>query len=184
MHADCTLWILFLRPGFTRVANLPISASNMEATATYVDTSSDLGSKRMVVEVELPDVTLTTKPAVPDPSPDGDSGSRVVQSIFGGEEKRVGKGLRFLDDTTRGASNDQIPPEKLTSTTKGDAPSSEPAGGPASAPAGAPAANNQSKKMGTFLGVFVPCLQNILGAILYLRLSWIVGQAGVGMVTA
>ena len=22
MHADCTLWILFLRPGFTRVANL------------------------------------------------------------------------------------------------------------------------------------------------------------------
>ena len=24
MHADCTLWILFLRPGFTRVANLPL----------------------------------------------------------------------------------------------------------------------------------------------------------------
>ena len=22
VHADCTLWILFLRPGFTRVANL------------------------------------------------------------------------------------------------------------------------------------------------------------------
>ena len=34
-------------------------------------------------------------------------------------------------------------------------------------------------KMGTALGVFVPCLQNILGSIFFLRLSWIVGIAGV-----
>ena len=34
-------------------------------------------------------------------------------------------------------------------------------------------------KLGTVMGVFVPCLQNILGVILFIRLSWIVGQAGV-----
>ena len=36
------------------------------------------------------------------------------------------------------------------------------------------------QKLGTLMGVFVPCLQNILGVILFIRLSWIVGQAGVG----
>lgn len=32
--------------------------------------------------------------------------------------------------------------------------------------------------LGTLWGVFLPCLQNILGVILFLRLPWIVGQAG------
>uniref|UniRef100_A0A8C4NQD2 Solute carrier family 12 member 7b n=1 Tax=Dicentrarchus labrax TaxID=13489 RepID=A0A8C4NQD2_DICLA len=35
------------------------------------------------------------------------------------------------------------------------------------------------KKMGTFMGVYLPCLQNILGVILFLRLTWIVGTAGI-----
>jgi len=30
------------------------------------------------------------------------------------------------------------------------------------------------------MGVYLPTLQNILGVILFLRLSWIVGIAGVG----
>ncbi|KAF3450326.1 hypothetical protein FNV43_RR06406 [Rhamnella rubrinervis] len=34
-------------------------------------------------------------------------------------------------------------------------------------------------KLGTMMGVFVPCLQNILGIIYYIRFSWIVGMAGV-----
>uniref|UniRef100_A0A8C5I657 Solute carrier family 12 member 7-like n=1 Tax=Gouania willdenowi TaxID=441366 RepID=A0A8C5I657_GOUWI len=34
-------------------------------------------------------------------------------------------------------------------------------------------------QMGTFIGVFLPCLQNILGVILFLRLTWIVGTAGI-----
>ncbi|XP_066521337.1 solute carrier family 12 member 7-like isoform X2 [Hoplias malabaricus] len=34
-------------------------------------------------------------------------------------------------------------------------------------------------QMGTFIGVFLPCMQNILGVILFLRLTWIVGTAGV-----
>ncbi|GAA6067629.1 solute carrier family 12 member 7-like isoform X2 [Tachysurus ichikawai] len=34
-------------------------------------------------------------------------------------------------------------------------------------------------QMGTFIGVFLPCVQNILGVILFLRLTWIVGTAGI-----
>uniref|UniRef100_A0A3P9LUJ2 Solute carrier family 12 member 7a n=1 Tax=Oryzias latipes TaxID=8090 RepID=A0A3P9LUJ2_ORYLA len=34
-------------------------------------------------------------------------------------------------------------------------------------------------QMGTFIGVYLPCLQNILGVILFLRLTWIVGAAGI-----
>ncbi|XP_057949130.1 cation-chloride cotransporter 1 isoform X6 [Malania oleifera] len=35
-------------------------------------------------------------------------------------------------------------------------------------------------KLGTMMGVFMPCLQNILGIIYYIRFSWIVGMAGIG----
>lgn len=35
-------------------------------------------------------------------------------------------------------------------------------------------------KLGTLVGVYIPCFQNILGIIFYIRLSWIVGMAGVG----
>ncbi|GBG78547.1 hypothetical protein CBR_g27773 [Chara braunii] len=35
-------------------------------------------------------------------------------------------------------------------------------------------------KLGTLMGVFIPCLQNILGIIFYIRMSWIIGMAGVG----
>ncbi|KAF3773582.1 Cation-chloride cotransporter 1 [Nymphaea thermarum] len=34
-------------------------------------------------------------------------------------------------------------------------------------------------RLGTLMGVFVPCLQNILGIIYYIRFSWIVGMAGI-----
>nr|XP_030712368.1 solute carrier family 12 member 7 isoform X1 [Globicephala melas] len=37
----------------------------------------------------------------------------------------------------------------------------------------------KSPRMGTLIGVYLPCLQNILGVILFLRLTWIVGAAGV-----
>ena len=37
----------------------------------------------------------------------------------------------------------------------------------------------QSPQMGTFMGVYLPCLQNIFGVILFLRLTWVVGTAGV-----
>ncbi|XP_041103924.1 solute carrier family 12 member 7-like isoform X2 [Polyodon spathula] len=37
----------------------------------------------------------------------------------------------------------------------------------------------KSPQMGTFIGVYLPCLQNILGVILFLRFTWIVGTAGI-----
>ena len=39
---------------------------------------------------------------------------------------------------------------------------------------------NKKAKMGVIVGVYLPTLQNILGLILFLRLTWIVGTAGVG----
>ncbi|MBU4010660.1 MAG: Na-K-Cl cotransporter, partial [Proteobacteria bacterium] len=37
---------------------------------------------------------------------------------------------------------------------------------------------SQDKKFGTFGGVFTPSILTILGVIMYMRLPWIVGQAG------
>uniref|UniRef100_A0A8C8Z5D4 Solute carrier family 12 member 5 n=1 Tax=Prolemur simus TaxID=1328070 RepID=A0A8C8Z5D4_PROSS len=37
----------------------------------------------------------------------------------------------------------------------------------------------QAPRMGTFMGVYLPCLQNIFGVILFLRLTWVVGIAGI-----
>lgn len=37
----------------------------------------------------------------------------------------------------------------------------------------------QSPSMGTLMGVYLPCMQNIFGVILFLRLTWMVGTAGV-----
>ncbi|KAG7203194.1 hypothetical protein KM043_010300 [Ampulex compressa] len=41
----------------------------------------------------------------------------------------------------------------------------------------APAAGGGAR-MGTLIGVFLPCIQNIFGVILFIRLTWIVGTAG------
>ncbi len=40
---------------------------------------------------------------------------------------------------------------------------------------------SQGKKFGTFAGVFTPSILTILGVIMYMRLSWIVGNAGLGL---
>ena len=37
---------------------------------------------------------------------------------------------------------------------------------------------SQGKKFGTFAGVFTPSILTILGVIMYMRLSWVVGNAG------
>ena len=38
-------------------------------------------------------------------------------------------------------------------------------------------------KFGWIKGVLVPCLLNIWGVMLFLRLTWVVGQAGIGLST-
>ena len=104
-----------------------------------------------------------------------------VGTIFGYEtdKKRIGKDPNFLDDTTS-KSRDNLPipdrgRDKTAVVSTDVAQFLEPELLPKPAAA--------APQMGTLMGVFVPCMQNILGAILYLRLSWIVGQAGVGMVS-
>ncbi|XP_017839242.1 solute carrier family 12 member 4 isoform X2 [Drosophila busckii] len=41
-----------------------------------------------------------------------------------------------------------------------------------------PDAKPPSARMGTLIGVFLPCIQNIFGVILFIRLTWVVGTAG------
>ena len=38
--------------------------------------------------------------------------------------------------------------------------------------------DGESKQFGTFTGVFLPTLLTILGAVMYLRTGWVVGNAG------
>ena len=35
-----------------------------------------------------------------------------------------------------------------------------------------------SANLGTLTGVYLPCIQNIFGVILFIRMTWIVGTAG------
>ncbi len=42
---------------------------------------------------------------------------------------------------------------------------------------------SDDKKFGWIRGVLIRCILNILGATLFLRMSWIGGQAGIGKCT-
>jgi solute carrier family 12 sodium/potassium/chloride transporter 2 len=42
------------------------------------------------------------------------------------------------------------------------------------------AALSNGRKFGTFDGVFLPTLLTIMGAVMYLRTGWVVGNAGLG----
>ena len=44
-------------------------------------------------------------------------------------------------------------------------------------------ASNAAPKFGWIKGVLFGCLLNIWGVMLYLRLSWVVGHAGMGLAT-
>lgn len=41
-----------------------------------------------------------------------------------------------------------------------------------------PGAQAAGARMGTLIGVYLPCIQNIFGVILFIRLTWVVGTAG------
>jgi len=46
------------------------------------------------------------------------------------------------------------------------------------APADPDAKPVEKANLGTLLGVFLPCIQNIFGVILFIRMTWVVGTAG------
>ena len=39
-------------------------------------------------------------------------------------------------------------------------------------------ANHQNTKLGTMMGVYFPCIQNIFGIIFFIRYAWVIGMAG------
>ncbi|XP_066247243.1 solute carrier family 12 member 6 isoform X1 [Euwallacea similis] len=49
---------------------------------------------------------------------------------------------------------------------------------PTSDPDAPPAPPEKGAQMGTLVGVYLPCIQNIFGVILFIRLTWVVGTAG------
>ena len=114
-----------------------------------------------------------------------------VSQVYGNRQKRLDKGLNFLSEAgtaprTRESSSRNLDDtsEPPSPDARSDAPPEAP--GPLTKvslpPAAAdPKAAAATKKQGTLMGVFVPCSQNILGVILFLRMSTIVAQAGVQM---
>ncbi len=45
-------------------------------------------------------------------------------------------------------------------------------------PADPDAKQVEKANLGTLMGVYLPCIQNIFGVILFIRMTWIVGTAG------
>jgi hypothetical protein len=52
-----------------------------------------------------------------------------------------------------------------------------------SRPSSAGGQQQEVEKFGWVVGVLIRCVLNIWGVMLFLRLSWVVGQAGVGLAT-
>ena len=113
-----------------------------------------------------------------------------LQDVYGTTQRQVGMQLQFLNDTM--AKSGETLPRLGSKDAREDAPAigvpapvapsrGGPKAGDEAAVPQAAAAAKPPKKMGTLLGVFLPCLQNILGCIYFVRLSWIVGQTGIQM---
>lgn len=191
--------------------------------------ASTLGAKAALA-ASLP---FDSAPSGSDPAPAAATQSGM-DALFGGDSglRRVNTDLLFLD----GQKSRELPSAEPSASASGEGgPSKEgSADGPRTSKTGhvtftepsaettEPAASvaPARPKMGTIMGVFVPCMQvcseragwrgaetvgwaragarrssspdlypsgrarrrqNILGTILYLRLSWIVGQAGIGL---
>ncbi|MFH4981399.1 hypothetical protein AB6A40_008108 [Gnathostoma spinigerum] len=46
-------------------------------------------------------------------------------------------------------------------------------------PESAPKTSKKAAQMGTIIGVYLPCMQNIFGVLFFIRLTWIIGTAGI-----
>ena len=137
---------------------------------------------------------MSAAPAAPDGSAEAAPEASNVAQVYGTKQKRMTTNLNFLDNAgTKTAqrrsslgSGDLSEASDTPRSPGLSEPSDPPVEGmaadlmlPPAAASAAPAAAAAPKKFGTFMGVFVPCCQNILGVILFLRLGTIVGQAGV-----
>lgn len=98
-------------------------------------------------------------------------------------EKQLSQYLRLCmllktDDISINESNDSLgSQEEQRGLLGGNPVVSDPEAGATAEP------NKSPKLLGTAMGVFFPCLQTILGVILFLRLPYITGQAGAPLAT-
>ena len=136
---------------------------------------------------------MAAAPAAPDGPIEAAPEASNVAQVYGTKQKRMTTNLNFLEDAgtktvqrqaSQGGSDLSENSEPPSPSVQTGAPA--PTEGMAAdmmlpAAASAPEAAAEAKKFGTFMGVFVPCCQNILGVILFLRLGTIVGQAGVNV---
>ena len=134
---------------------------------------------------------MAAAPAAPDGPIEAAPEASNVAQVYGTKQKRMTTNLNFLEDAGTKTVQQQASQRGSDLSENSEPPSpSVQTGAPAPtegmaadmmlpAAASAPEAAAEAKKFGTFMGVFVPCCQNILGVILFLRLGTIVGQAGV-----
>lgn len=122
-------------------------------------------SEDSIKRIKIPDVSRETNGREQGPS----SPTKEIFDRTGRESKLELFGFDSLVDILglRSMAGQQVP-----------APTSPREGEDVSITLGQP--KKKDVKLGTLLGVFVPCLQNILGIIFYIRFSWIVGIAGIG----
>mmetsp|Transcript_6967 Transcript_6967/g.11707 ORF Transcript_6967/g.11707 Transcript_6967/m.11707 type:complete len:1007 (-) Transcript_6967:338-3358(-) len=148
-------------------------AMNEVASAEMVNLQAGDDDAAVLV---LPELTLGDKATdevigvPPSPGFGEETMNAHVTDIYGGQERRVAQGLTFLSEGSQGTGTQTSITRKVSiQDGKEVMEASEWERAP-----------TKIKKMGTLMGVFVPCTQNILGIILFVRLSWIVGQAGIG----
>ena len=133
---------------------------------------------------------MASAPAAPDDPIEAAPEASNVAQVYGTKQKRMTTNLNFLDDAGTktvqrqgsqggGDFSESSDPPSPSVQTGAPAPIEGMASEMMLPAAAAPEAAAEAKKFGTFMGVFVPCCQNILGVILFLRLGTIVGQAGV-----
>ncbi|KAG0565768.1 hypothetical protein KC19_7G013100 [Ceratodon purpureus] len=145
----------------------PSPAEGIEMAS--VDLSSPLPPREGEAQLETPPVLRSQRPSSPS------------KAIFERNERESKLELFETDPlvNVRGLKGmgDQHPPLSPMTPLNGEVAVS--VGQQRQDPAQQPFFKAKSANLGTMMGVFIPCLQNILGIIFYIRFSWIVGIAGI-----
>jgi amino acid transporter len=179
-----------LIPGHALQHNTPHAGSGA-ASAVSAHTDTDSGSDRA-----MPLPSLTDKARVPNTRRRNhrrncsrwadELDADVELSLRSAEHSRFGMPAHVIDGIDLSKSNQEV---SMTHDKSGDGiamsqiPSKLTGSSSASSDAALPGAGSAKPAlaMSTMMGVYLPVVQNILGTLLFLRLSWITGQAGWGL---
>jgi len=89
--------------------------------------------------------------------------SGIARRKMGGQRRTMVHHESYYEKHEEDLALHKTLPEVIAKDKQGDAPEKP---------------QEEAKTFGTLFGVYLPCTQNILGVILFIRLPWIVGQAG------